>query len=723
MREKIIIVSNRLPVTFEKINGELTSYPSSGGLVTGLDSIYKKGDNLWLGWPGVDLDKPHQKMAELQLKEKNMAPIFLSKSDIKDFYEGFSNKTIWPLFHYFTEFAQYKQNLWEAYKRVNISFSEEVIKYAKSDETIWIHDYQLLLLSSILREKLPRATIGFFLHIPFPSFEIFRLLPWRKQIIEGIMGADLVGFHTYDDMRHFLSSVSRILGINNTMGRLAYKNKLVFVDAFPMGINYEKYKNSSSIPKVQKKIKKYKNFLSDQKIILSIDRLDYTKGIKQRIEAFDIFLEKYSEYKGKVSLFLIVVPSRDRVGHYKQLKEEIDTLVGRLDGKHGWMTWTPIHYFYRSFSFYGLSALYNIAQVALITPIRDGMNLVCKEYIASKLDKKGVLILSEMAGSAQELSEAILINPNDQMQIVEALNNALSMPEEEQIAHNAEMQEKLQRYNIHNWVEIFMKQLKLSKMKQNKLQMHIISEKKMHEIFTHYQKASKRILFLDYDGTLIDFSPNIRSVKPDKELINILRQLASDEKNKIVIISGRDKISLEEWFGKENINLIAEHGIWYKQTFSSWKILAEMSSGWKEKIRHILELYVDRTPGSFIEDKDYSLVWHYRKAELHFGEMRARELLSNINYLITNMDLKAMEGNKVVEIKSRSIHKGSAATYCLKQDSYDFVMAIGDDKTDEDTFKAMPVYGYTIKIGFGTSQAKFKLRSHQEARQLLSRLL
>ncbi|MEM1137350.1 MAG: bifunctional alpha,alpha-trehalose-phosphate synthase (UDP-forming)/trehalose-phosphatase, partial [Bacteroidota bacterium] len=633
--------------------------------------------------------------------------------------EGFSNRTIWPLFHYFTEYTKYIAELWNAYVRVNQKFCDAILEHASDGDVLWIHDYQLLLVPSMLREKLPNATIGFFQHIPFPSFEIFRLLPWREEILEGMLGADLIGFHTYDDMRHFLSSVARILGHGSTMGQIRMNNRLVGVDSFPMGIDYEKFTKATHSPETIDKLKKYFQILSSQKVVLSIDRLDYTKGIKQRLEALDLFLQRYPQYIGKVSLILIVVPSRVKVDQYNQLKNEIDTIVGRLNGKYSRMDWNPIHYFYRSFSFHALSALYSSAEVALITPLRDGMNLVCKEYIASKLDKRGVLIISEMAGAAKELSEAILINPNDVNQIVEAMYQALEMPEEEQIARNEEMQSKLKRYNIHRWVEVFMQQLEKVKELQVGLNLRLVTGKTLDTITQNYQKADKRLFLLDYDGTLKQFAANQNAVKPYDDLLNLLNKLISDPKNKVVIISGRDKYTLEEWVGHLEIDLVAEHGVWLRKFGKGWATIEPLDQSWKEKIRSILDLYVDRTPGSFIEDKDYSLVWHYRKADIDFGELRARELLSNINYLIANMDLQTMEGNKVIEIKSRAVNKGKAASKWLTEQKYDFVFAIGDDVTDEDTFSALPQDSYTVKVGLTSSVARYNVKSPDEVREVL----
>lgn len=722
--QKTIIISNRLPVTIEKEDEQLKFSPSAGGLATGLGSIYKKGNNLWLGWPGFhDFEEAEKENITQQLKTDNMVPVFLTHQDVEEYYEGFSNRTIWPLYHYFTQYAKYEPALWDAYVRVNQKFCDELLKYAEPNDIIWIHDYQLLLLPAMIREKLPNASIGFFQHIPFPSFEIFRLLPWREEILNGILGADLIGFHTYDDMRHFLSSVNRIVGIGSTMGKVKTNNRLVAVDSFPMGIDYEKFEKAAASEATAEKMARYTKLLGKEKIILSIDRLDYSKGIKQRILAFDAFLERYPQYLNQVSLILIVVPSRVQVDQYQQLKAELDELVGRINGKYSRMDWTPIHYFYRSFTFNALSALYSKAEVALITPFRDGMNLVCKEYIASKVDHKGVLILSEMAGSARELSEAILINPNDLNQIIESIKIALEMPEEEQIAHNKEMQSKLRRYNIHRWVEVFMQQLDAIKHDQKAMMAKLMQERHLDRMMKNYRESAKRVFFLDYDGTLRAFTKRPEQAKPDEELLELLQKIISNEKNKVVIISGRDRHTLGEWLGHLEVDMIAEHGVWSRKYGREWKMIDDIDLSWKEKIGPIVDLYVDRTPGSFIEEKDYSLAWHYRKADPDFGAMRARDLLSNLKYLISNMDLQILEGDKVIEIKNRDVNKGKAARKWMGKQQFDFVFAIGDDVTDEDTFASMPEHAYTIKVGVVPSTATYNVKSTAEVRVLLQKFI
>ncbi len=722
---KTIIVSNRLPIKISRDEeDDLIYLPSEGGLATGLGSIYKQGGNIWIGWPGLPVNKGKEK-AEIceELKKENMSPVFLSASEIEDFYEGFSNETLWPNFHYFNQYAVYDEDLWKAYQKVNRKFAKAIESHLEEGDTLWIHDYQLLLLPAMVREIKQNLSIGFFLHIPFPSYESFRLLPWRRELLHGMMGADFLGFHTYDDMRHFLSSVNRLAGIGNSNGQITVGNRPVLADALPMGIDYVKYADTAALPDTLDREVRYRTSLGDVKPILTIDRLDYSKGIPQRLIAFERFLEENKGFHGQVSLLMVVVPSRDNVPKYAQLREEIELLVGRINGKFGRMNWTPIHYFYRSFPLNALSAFYRMAHVALVTPMRDGMNLVCKEFIASKLDKKGVLILSEMAGASKELSDAILINPNNIEQMVSALKEALTMPEEEQMRRMEIMQNSLKRYNIHSWVNLFMERLDFIKQEQANLQTKPVNEEIKSQLKSNYAKAKNRIIFLDYDGTLVGFHANPEDSKPDKELISILKKLSDDPKNKVVIISGRDKDTLGNWLSGLKIDLITEHGVWYKKYKEDWEKFVDLDDSWQEEFMNILEMYVNRTPGSFVEKKDYSLVWHYRKVETGLGEMRTRELTSHLKYISSEKDIQIMEGQKIVEVKNSQVNKGFAAAEWVKNQNYDFIMACGDDRTDEDTFKAMPSDSFTIKVGTSSSSANYRVKDDEDIRDILRGLV
>ena len=647
----------------------------------------------------------------------------MSNEEFENYYYGFCNKTIWPLFHYFTLQTTFDKEHYDSYVKVNQLFCEEVLKIAQPGDTIWIHDYQLLLLPKMIRDRIPDTAIGFFLHIPFPSSEIFRLLPWRNELLEGMLGANLLGFHTYNYVKHFLNSARFIFGYDHDVGQITMENHLLKVDAFPMGINYARFADAACSNEVKREVEKIRHKIGDRKIILSIDRLDYTKGIEQRLEAFDAFLDMYPEYKGAVTLLLVAVPSRTGIDNYMTLKKQLDELIGRINGKHGTIGWVPISYFYRGFPFHELVALYSAADVALVTPLRDGMNLIAKEYIASKTNATGVLILSETAGAVKEMGEALVINPNNREQIAESIHAALTMSKTDQLERNVVMQKRLLRYNVTRWANDFMEKLNTTKQAENALKTKKMTPLRTGELLTHYGSSSKRLLFLDYDGTLVSFKDKPSAATPDNDLIEVLTQLSKDENNELIIISGRDRESLEKWFGHLDIGLVAEHGAWIKERGKNWKLIGPLTSDWKVHIRPLLEVYVDRTPGALIEEKTFSLVWHYRKVDPELATVRVRELTDALLHMTLNRNLDILEGNKVIEIKKMDINKGNASRRWLLKKNWDFIVGIGDDWTDEDLFKELPEYAYSIKVGMVASNAKFNVESVSDVRSLLTNMV
>jgi len=722
---KTIIVSNRLPVKINKTDGEYQLSPSEGGLATGLGSIYKQDNNVWIGWPGLEVTDEHDEdTITRKLKSISLLPVFLTQQEISEYYEGFSNEVLWPVFHYYAStYASYKQSNWDYYREVNQKFCDAVVKIAKPGDTIWVHDYQLLLLPALVRQAMPDVSIGFFLHIPFPSHEMFRLIPWRNELLEGMLGADLLGFHTFDDVRHFLSTVTRILPVTSSANIITANDRSIVVESFPMGIDDKKYGGLPATPEVIEQVKQIKETFKDTKLILSIDRLDYSKGILQRLEAFELMLKLHPEYIGKINLYMIVVPSRDTVPQYMHLHDQIDKKVGSINALYRTMDWSPVHYYYRSFPIETLSALYSSADVCLVTPMRDGMNLVSKEYVASRVNNDGVLILSEMAGASKELIDAIIVNPNNIGEICRAIIQAIQMPLAEQQERMMQMRQNVSKFNIAHWVKIFMERLKEVKQLQRSMQTRHVSGSTGQSIINRYAKTKNRIIFLDYDGTLVDFKPNIAQAEPDKQLYDLLNQLTDDPANQVVLISGRKHENLSEWFGKENIYLIAEHGAWFRQQNTGWHKISGLSDTWKQDIYPILETYVDRTPGSFIEEKTYSLVWHYRKAPKGLGELRANELANNLKYLASDKGLQLLPGDKVLEIKNMEVNKGKAAASLADKNNYDFIIALGDDYTDEDIFRALPDSAITIKVGSNISAAKFYLRNPGEVRRFLADLV
>ncbi|NLL53229.1 MAG: bifunctional alpha,alpha-trehalose-phosphate synthase (UDP-forming)/trehalose-phosphatase [Peptococcaceae bacterium] len=722
---KIIIISNRLPVTVKRNSQGLEYYKSIGGLATGLKSYHQQADSIWVGWPGIaneEMNDREKKIIQKELrKDYQCLPVFLFSEEIDQYYNGFCNKTIWPLFHYFTSKTQYEIETWEAYKQVNEKFFKAVEAVIESNDIIWVHDYHLMLLPKMIKEKFPDTQIGYFLHIPFPSFEIYRLLIWREEILRGLLGADLIGFHTYDYVRHFLNSLHRLLGLEYNMNRISCEDRYIQVDAFPMGIDYEffsKPRNNDSFPEEVKCIIENKN---NMRMILSIDRLDYTKGIKERLKAFGRFLTQNPEYREKVRLNLIVAPSRVEVDYYDKLRREIKEVVSGLNGKFGTFSWMPVWFFFRSFSQESLIALYRDSDVLLVTPLRDGMNLVCKEYIASRTDYEGMVVISETAGAASELGEAVVVNANDYDAIARGLKMALDMPREEKIARNKIMHRRIKHYNVDFWADDFLNALKRTVMNSTQTIAQKSMKKDSKLIERAYQKATKRIFFLDYDGTLVGFTPLPEQAKPDEELKGLLQKLVDDPKNTVVIISGRERYSLEEWFGDLKLHIVASHGLWIRHPGQEWTMTMSLDNNWKESIRHILQMYTDRIPGSIIEEKDYSLAWHYRQCDPVTVSLKLTEVKETLLSMIQAATLGLQEGNKVLEIKDNRVNKGFGASAFLRDQNYDFIFAAGDDHTDEDLFSALPPDALTVKIGLGKTNARYFLKSWQSMRFILQR--
>ena len=720
---KTIIISNRLPVKVTEDDEGLSLKQSEGGLATGLGSIYRQGDNIWIGWPGVEISTEEQKHeVSEKLSELNLRPVFLSKEEVSLYYEGFSNEVLWPVFHYHPTYARYEETFWNAYVSVNKKFKQAVMEFIEPDDVIWIHDYQLLLLAGMIRQERSDVTIGFFLHIPFPSYELFRLIPWRSEILNGMLGADLLGFHTFDDARHFISAATRILPVNSFANVINQNDRQIVVDSFPMGIDDKRFENLTKSPEVQETITTLRTTFEGIKMVLSIDRLDYSKGILQRLHAFEKLLKDNPEYIDKVILYMIVVPSRDTVPQYKELRDEIDKIVGNINSCYRTLNWLPVHYYYRSFPAEMLSALYYLADVCLISPMRDGMNLVSKEYVASRTNNTGVLILSEMAGAAKELTEALIVNPNSINEIYSAILQGLNMTKEEQQLRMGSMRQTVSKFNIQHWVKIYMDRLEKVKQLQRSMQTKHVGSATLKAIEDKYIHSAKRVIFLDYDGTLVGFHTNIDMASPDEELYSILAGLTADPANKLVLISGRKQETMEKWFGHLPIELIAEHGVWQKRTGHDWTQLPGLYNQWKQDVKSIMETYVDRTPGSFIEEKSFSLVWHYRKVETGLGDLRANELMSDLRFITADKGLQLLPGSKVLEVKNIEVNKGKVALSLLNHTDYDFIMALGDDHTDEDLFKAFPERAITIKIGNQISAAKYYLRDFREARRLLRAL-
>lgn len=724
-------MSNRLPVSISGENKEAKITPATGGLVSAVKGYLEKGEVpfsevYWAGVPGCSPSTWNEASHHLPETSFSYLPVMIFKEQYDHYYNGFSNCVLWPLFHYFPSFAEYNQNDFDEYIRVNEHFAEILSHSCRENDTVWIHDYHLLPLAAMLRKTLPGITIGFFLHIPFPSYELFRLLPknWQEELLKGMLGADLIGFHTMDYASHFLQSVQMVLGLNHERNILRHRGRLIKVDVFPISIDYNRFHDAFHSKEIIASRQYLREKMNGWKIIFSVDRLDYTKGVQNRLRAYEHFLKQNPEYQNKVVFIMVVVPSRDNIPKYTERKRMIDELVSRINGTLGNLHWQPVYYQYNYLSFEEMVSLYTICDVALITPLRDGMNLVSKEFVASRSDKKGVLVLSEMAGAARELTDALLINPNDTKELAATIKDAVTMDEKEQELRMERMQKRISNYDVTAWAEDFMKGLETIKQKQQSFQEKFLDDYSRIHLLESYRKASQRLLFLDYDGTLVSYSSSPELAVPGNHLLELLKKLSSVPENKVFLISGRNSHWLEKHFGALPLHLVAEHGARVKYHSSDWKTQVQTSGDWKAGVHNIMEVSVRRCPHSFIEEKEFSMVWHYRNADAQQGKLRAKELVTELHSCLHDQNLEVMPGNKIIEVRNKGIDKGSAIKKILANEPHNFVFAVGDDKTDEDMFKVLTGKNnsFTIKVGPNASYAQYNLLKPQMVISLLENM-
>lgn len=719
--KQTLIVSNRLPVSVKRGKNGIEVYPSAGGLATGLSTYANKKGNLWIGWPGLpsdDLSEDEKQTISQILSTYHCHPVFLTRKQIDDFYSGYSNSILWPFLHQLDADFRHETRQWKAYREVNELFAEATMALSEPGSTIWVHDYQLMLLPDLLRKYRPSDRIGFFLHIPFPPLEHFVTLKQAPAIVRGVLGSDLVGFHTKKYTANFIDACSALTSATPTIDSIALKNRAIRVTEFPIGIDYIKFAGAVKEQSVQKELRKLRRIYAGQRIVLTVDRLDPTKGFIERLEAYRTFLTETPAIHGKVTMIMLAVPSREEVKAYQVLKKNVEKLVRNINKTFGTKSWQPIDYMYKSVPFEYLSALYQLADIAFVAPIRDGMNLVAKEYVASQGNKQGILILSQSAGAAEELKDALLVNHGKPRTLVTALKKAVKMQPKELRQRIKAMQDATASNTIHHWASDFMHTLNTP---LPGTRTPNLTPLRQENLVHNYQGATRRLLLLDYDGVLAPFNDNPGAAAPSKTIMTILRRLARDTRTDLVIISGRSHQNLDKWFGKLPITLVAEHGSEIRWANGGWTNLLHQPNEWKAVIRPALERHARQTPGALVEEKEHSLVWHYRGASPYHAQKNVVILRSALKSELRMRQLKLYMGNKILEIKSPGVTKGEAVRHLLGE-PYDFIMAIGDDFTDEDMFKALPKQAFTLKVGPGKTAARYRIKNTTEVQNLLENL-
>lgn len=716
---KLILVSNRIPWTLQVKRGLAELLPSSGGLATALAGTHARGGTLWVGWPGdtTGLSQARKDAAFLELAHRRVVPVELARAEVERYYEGFSNGVLWPLFHYLLDKVRLDADRdWEAYRTVNERFAEAVLREAEDGDTVWVHDYQLMLLPELLRERRPGLRIGFFLHIPFPAAEVFRILPWRERLLAGLLGADLVGFHTQAYRNHFAGAAAQVLGADAAPGGLRYGGRFVRTGAFGIGIDAEVFRAAAEDPAVQDRVADLRREAGDRALLLGIDRLDYTKGIPRRLLAIERLLERHPELKERFLYLQVAVPSRERVEAYAQYRRTVDELVGRINGAYGSPTRLPVHLLHQSVPFEELVALYRAADVMIVTPLRDGMNLVAKEYCATRVDDGGVLILSEFAGAAASLREALLVNPYDIGGMAEAIRRALAMPGAERSSRMRALRRRVAGQDVHRWASAFLEALGQDEGPEAP------SEGPgplLDRILDDVSRSRRVVLFLDYDGTLVPFAPRPEGAVPDPALQAMLARLSTLPGVEVHLVSGRSREDLEGWFGGLDLRLHAEHGAWRRPgPGSPWQAVDADDHGWKTEAIRLIEGWCARIEGSFLEEKATTLAWHHRLAESTDPEATVEAAQEDLTRFAERNGLELLQGAKVLELRRPGSTKALAVDPSVAEPGV-LAIALGDDRTDEDLFGALPPSGLSIRVGQGPSRAGFRLGSVAEVRILL----
>ncbi|RMF43936.1 MAG: trehalose-6-phosphate synthase [Deltaproteobacteria bacterium] len=464
---RMVVVSNRLPAVIHPNEDRWEIEAGSGGLVTALEPVVQAHQGLWIGWPGCSEEAPVEALLEQfgQQRGYRLLPVPLSEDQVQGYYHGFSNETLWPLFHDLLGHCRFDTGTWKVYREVNDLFARVMADQLSESDLVWVHDYQLVLVGDCLRRLGCHQRLGYFLHIPFPSPDLLRRLPWKDEILRGLLAYDLIGFQTLRDRRNFVNGAAQLPEVT-IIGRQRYHTllqvgeRVVRAGHFPISIDVSDFERRARAPEVDEAAWYLHENLEGRQLILGIDRLDYTKGLQERFLAFERALEICPEMRGKSSLLQIVVPSRTDVPEYQRHKEMLDRETGRINSRFAEAGWVPIHYLYRSLDPVQLLAHYRACEIALITPLRDGMNLVAKEYCACSLDNNGVLILSEFAGAADQMGrDALLVNPYDIDGTAEAICRAFHMPQEERQRRMRRLRQDLRRNDVHRWVDLFMRNL------------------------------------------------------------------------------------------------------------------------------------------------------------------------------------------------------------------------------------------------------------------------
>ncbi len=727
-----VVVSNRLPAHYDTRKRKFVI--SSGGLVSSLLGVNYQRPILWLGLTTESWDAK-EIAASLKISDRiEVVPLTVAAELYDPYYNKFCNGVLWPLLHYETHSVSWDFDAWQKYQKVNRLVATTLLKLTSAnDDLIWVHDFHLMLVAAQLRLKRQRQGVGFFLHVPFPSYEIFRQLPFRSAILRALLNFDLIGFHDYSYLMHFTQTLHYVLGINSSFNRIHFKGRSVDLGVYPVSIPTAAINKAARSKRVKEICANYRRRFRDKKIILGVDRLDYIKGIDLKLDIFHAFLQGYPDYRSKVSLIQVIVPSRTDVPAYQQLKENIEGRIGYINGYWGKADYVPIYYIYNSMQFHELLALCQLSDALLITSKRDGMNLVALEYVAAQMPAQpGQVLLSEFAGAVSIMPNAIAINPWHVEKSAAQLQHALQEDHEIIAARNAQMLDYLQDYTGGEWADSFMTDLLKSARRSVKLVEDINFPlrknspllEKIKKIKAHRQ----RFLFVDFDGTLVPIQPRPEQAAIAAETLQALTTLQAQQGFAVVIVSGRDRNFLWQQFASQTFMLAAEHGAeYYDRQQECWhSLVSSPQDSWLPLALQMMEYYRQRVPSSFIEKKAYSLCWHYRNSPVLYATYQARKLTEELEFGLANFPAVVASGKRIVEAKAIEASKGAFTGWFIKNcmDAADAsIVALGDDQTDEELFIALRPHDLSIKVGMEETKAAWRLSEQQDVLTFLRLLI
>ncbi len=709
----LFIASNRLPfvVTLEGRKVELES--SSGGLVAALRTAAEP--HLWVGWPGSVIPRELERPVTDALAAESCRPVFLSAAEEHDFYDRMCNDALWPLFHYFVDRFRFTEAAWRSYVEVNERFADTIAEAAAPGAQVWVHDFHLALVPEALRRRRPDLAIGFFLHIPFPSSEIYRLLPSRSELLRGILGADYIGFHTGDYVRHFRSSCLRVLGIDSNPDTIEHEGRLIGIGVHPIGVDVESFRETLAEPETAIAQADLDQRYEGKRLVLGVERLDYTKGIPQKLEAFERFLEEDPERAETTTMLQVLVPSRLQSAEYRAQRDEIESRIAHVNGRFGQPGRTPIEYLHRSISRTELALLYRRADVMMVTPLRDGMNLVAQEFVLCQAAEaelpgrwRGVLLLSELAGAAHVLPGALLVNPWDAGDMVERLVEALALDHAERHRRLDLMADRVEQLDSIRWAHGFLQRLARFAHHRKPGSLTPLDDAALVRIEKKFSSARQRTLLLDYDGTLRELTGHPDLAAPTAEIKELLVDLASLPETTVHLVSGRKRQTLAAWFGDLPIHLCAEHGYFVRDPGSAWQTVLDVDVSWVPRIERVLRRVARDVPGTLVERKASSVAWHYRQAEPEYGMWRARELLDTLDQLLAGIPAELLHGHRVIEVRARGVDKGTYVQrlFPSRNAAGHLVLAAGDDVTDIDLYRELPSGSIAIHVGRARPQAR-----------------